>query len=62
MAKKQGKQSQKRLVVSIHRIATPDADARLCRAIAILLQAASRGTTKSEHSIKGGKGPAGWSD
>ena len=39
MAKKQGKRNQKSLVVSIRHVVTPDAEARFCRAIDILLKA-----------------------
>ena len=42
MAKKQNRQNQKRLVVSMCRVATPDAEERLSRAIDILLRAAGR--------------------
>ena len=59
MAKKQDKQNQKRLVVSMRHVATPDGNARLSHVVEILLRAAARGTTKSEDSIKGKKGPAG---
>lgn len=48
-------------VVGVRHVPTPDAEARLCRAIGILLKAAARGTTKSEDSIRGKKGPAGGS-
>ncbi len=58
MAKKQGKQNHKRIVVSLRHVATPDAEERLARATGILLKAAARGTTKSEDSIKGKRGPA----
>lgn len=46
-------------VTGIENIPAPDADERLSRAIDILFKAAARGTTKSEDSIKGKKGPAG---
>lgn len=42
MARKQDKQNQKRLVVNVHHVATPDAKERLSRAIDILLRAAGR--------------------
>ena len=44
MATKQGKPSRKGLVVNIHHLPTPDAEARLSRAIEILLKAAARST------------------
>lgn len=50
MAKKQGKQIQKRMVVTMRHVATPDAEERLCRAMEILLRAAARGTSQSEDS------------
>lgn len=53
MAKKQGKQNHKRLVVSYRYVATPDGNARLSRAIDILLRAATRDSTKSGDSKKG---------
>lgn len=59
MAKKQGKQNQKHLVVNIHQVATPDSNARLSHAIDVLLRAAASGTSKSEGSIRGTKSPAG---
>lgn len=58
MAKKQGKENHKRIVVSLRHVATPDGNARVLRTIEILLRAAVRGTTKPEDSIKGEKGPA----
>lgn len=51
MAKKQGKQNHKRMVISLRHVATPDAEERLARAIGILLKAAARDTTKSVDSI-----------
>jgi len=51
VAKKQDKQNQKRLVVSMRHVATPDGNARLSHVVEILLRAAARGTTKSEGSI-----------
>lgn len=50
MAKKQGKQNQKRLVVSMRHVATPDAEERVCRAIEILLRAAATGISQAEDS------------
>ena len=57
MTKKQC-QNQKHLIVSIQHVTTADAGERLSHAIDILLKAAARGTTKSEDSIKGKRGPA----
>lgn len=48
MAKKQGKQNQKRMVVTMRHVTTPDAEGRLSRAIDILLRVAARGTAKKE--------------
>ncbi len=48
MPKKQGKQNQKRLVVSIRHVATPDGNARLSRVIDILLKAAARDALRSK--------------
>ena len=59
MAKKQDKQNQKSLVVNLRYVATPDGNARLSRALGILLRAAARSTTESEDDIKGKKGLAG---
>ena len=59
MAKKQGKQNQKHLVVNIHQVATPDSNARLSHAIDILLRAVAKITARSEDSIRGTKSPAG---
>ena len=50
MARKQDKQNQKRLVVNVHHVATPDAKERLSRAIDILLRAAARDTSQAEDS------------
>jgi len=58
VAKKQDKQNQKRLVVSMRHVATPDGNARLSHVVEILLRAAARDATKSEDSIKE-KAPAG---
>ncbi len=55
MAKKQSKQNQKLLIVSIRYIAAPDARERLSRAINILLGSAARGTVKSEGNINAKK-------
>lgn len=49
MAKKQGK-NQKRLVVSIRQIASPDADAKLSHAIDILLKAEQRAPSPKKKS------------
>ena len=51
MAKKQGEQNQKRMVVTMRHVTTPDAEQRLSRAIDILLRVAARGTTKSKDGI-----------
>lgn len=65
MAKREGKEKQKRLVVSMRHVTTPDAEGRLSLTIDILLRVAARGTTKSEDSINTEKetppsrGPAG---
>ena len=50
MAKKQGKQNQKRIVVSIRHVATPDAEERFSHAIGILLKAATRNTSQSKQT------------
>jgi len=48
VAKQQGKQNHKRMVVSLRHVATPDANARLSRTIDILLRAAARGASQSK--------------
>lgn len=53
MAKKQNKQNQKRLVVSLRHVAAPDGNARVLRTIEILLRTAARGSRKDK------KGPTG---
>ena len=55
MAKKQGRQNQKRMVVIMRHVTTPDAEGRLSRAIDILLRVAAKGTAKSEDSINAKK-------
>ena len=50
VAKKQGK-NQKRLVVSIRQIASPDAEAKLSHAIDILLKAAAKSTIAEEEKL-----------
>lgn len=49
---RQVKQHQKRLVVSIRSVATPDAEERIRRAIDLLLQAAARDTQSSRESTR----------
>ena len=53
------KRYQRQLKVQLKYVPAPDSDGGLSRTIGILLRAAARGTTKSEDSIKGKKGPAG---
>jgi hypothetical protein len=48
VAKKQGRQSQKRLVVSIRHVATPDGNVRVCRTIDILLKAAAEASSRQK--------------
>jgi len=55
VAKKQGRQSQKRLVVSIRHVATPDGNARVCRTIDILLKAAAEANSQSKDTSNGKK-------
>ena len=55
MAKKQGKQNQRRLVVSLRHAATPDDSARLSRAIGILLKAAAEANSPSRDTSNGKK-------
>lgn len=58
MAKKLGKQNNKRIVVSLRHVVTPDGNARVSRTLDILLRAAARSTTKSQDGIKGKQGRA----
>jgi len=50
VAKRQSAQNQKRLIVSIHHVATSNAERRLRRAIDILLQATGKDVTPLEGS------------
>ena len=50
MAKKQDKQKQKRMVVTMRHVTTPDAEKRLSHAMEILLRAAARDTSQAEDS------------
>lgn len=43
-------------VVGVRHVPMPDAEARLSRAIDILLRAAARGSTESQDGIKGKRG------
>jgi len=52
MPKKQGRQNQEQLVVSVRHIHTPDADLRLSRALDMLLEGITWGPTDHEDSIK----------
>ncbi len=54
MAKTQGKQNQKRPVVDIRHIATLDSDARISRAVDMLLRAAGEAKSQSK-GISDGK-------
>ena len=64
MPKKRGKQNQKHPVVSIRPVATADSDARLSRAVDILLKAAveansqSKDTSNSKKETLHGQAPA----
>ena len=50
MAKRQGKQNHKRMVVSLRYMVTPDGNARLSRAIFILLKAAEANSQAEDTS------------
>lgn len=51
MAKKQGKQTQKRMVVTVRHVATADAEERISRCMRILLKAAARCASQSKDNI-----------
>ena len=53
MVSDRGKQNQKRLVVTVRRVVTPDAEERLSRVVAILLKAATRGPSQSKDDPNG---------
>lgn len=59
MVSDRGKQNQKRLVVTVRRVVTPDAEERLSRVVAILLKAAAKDISqlKKSQNIKKGKPP-----
>ena len=49
--KRETRQNNKRLAVSIHHVAIPDVDQRFSRAMDILLKAAARDTTEEQESL-----------
>ena len=53
------KRRYQKLRVQMKYVPAPDVRERLSRALGILLKATARGSTKSEDSIKGKKGPGG---
>jgi len=55
VAKNEGSQNQKRMVVTIHHAATPDGSARISRAISVLLKAAEEANSQSKDTSNGKK-------
>lgn len=51
MPKQQGKQNHQRLIVRVCHVATMDANARLSRAVDILLRAAARDASQSKGNL-----------